>query len=201
LPVEIGVEDKELIDRCLAGDERAWQQFAGKYQPGVKAYARGVLRSMRQPASDLDAEEIVGRVFEHIVEQKFRVLRAFRWQCTLATWLKILARTACVRIVRRKNLPAEKLARSDSSPSPLDQLLSDEAHAAVRQALEELPDRDRQVLTRFFQEGQPYEQIAAELDLPMGTVATILARTRARLREILTQKGISATRGGGSPGR
>lgn len=178
------MDEKDLVARCASGQDSAWQEFVRRYAPILKSFARGALRSMRRPASDSDVDETAARVLEMLVDNRYHVLKSFRWQCSLETWLRILVRTACVRAVRRKNIGAEDLVRP-SGPTPLDEALSDERRSAVREALQRLPDRERQVLSMFFLEGHSYDEIASKLRLPMGTVATVLSRTRQKLREML----------------
>jgi len=68
--------------------------------------------------------------------------------------------------------------------------VSDELQAAVRRALEELPARDRLVLTMFFIDGLSYQQIASQAGMPMGTIATVISRSRVKLKELLKSRGI-----------
>jgi RNA polymerase sigma-70 factor (ECF subfamily) len=184
------VDEKDLVSRCAAGEDAAWQEFVQRYAPVLKSFARGALRSMRQAASDSDVDEVAAKVLEMLVDNRYHILKSFRWQCSLETWLRILVRTACVRAIRRKTPEKEDLVKTGGA-TPLDEALSDEARFAVREALSELPDRERQVLSMFFIEGFSYDEIASKLGLPMGTVATVLSRTRAKLRDMLKSKGLT----------
>jgi RNA polymerase sigma-70 factor (ECF subfamily) len=176
----------ELLRRCGSGDEAAWEEFVRTYRRTLEEIARSALRSMRRP--EADADEIVARVFSMLVENDYAALRRFRGQCSFTTWLRILVRTACVRAVRRRALPTREIARPEP-PLPLDRLESDELRDAVRRALDRLPERDRLALTLFFFDGRSYDEIASELGVPMGTVATILSRTREKLRRMITGGG------------
>ena len=73
---------------------------------------------------------------------------------------------------------------------PVDRLLAEETQAAVRAALDALPPRDRLVLSMFFIDGRSYQEIASLARLPMGTVATVISRSRLKLRELLQSKGV-----------
>jgi RNA polymerase sigma-70 factor (ECF subfamily) len=76
---------------------------------------------------------------------------------------------------------------SHSSASPAVLVERAQMQEAVETALLQLTPRDRTILTLHYQEGRSYEEIAAILDLPMGTVKTHLYRARERLRNIIKE--------------
>ncbi len=96
---------------------------------------------------------------------------------------------------RRKRL-MEKFAENsfdqrqrNESPNPLQWLLMEERREAVRQSMEQLPDRDREVLLLKYSEGLSYEQIAERLGQSPSAVQSRLHRARGRLRQqLLAQK-------------
>lgn len=182
------VEDRELVRRCCRGDEEAWQEFYGRFRPLVENMAAAALKRSRG-ARDL-VEEITADVFEALVEHDFRALRSFRWQCSLQTWLRVLVRTYMIRRIRRKRPRLEGRGFSEEGDEPPATVMAEERRREVLSALKALPDREREVLARFFLEDQGYKEISQRMGLPMGTVATIISRTRARLREILSARGV-----------
>jgi RNA polymerase sigma-70 factor (ECF subfamily) len=184
------VDEKELIDRCVARDEAAWSELLRRYQPVLRSLARQALHSIRRSARDHDVEDVVSGVLEALVGNDFRVLRSFRWQCSFETWLRVMVRTVCVRGVRRKEVDLEDLPSPEGEDLPVERLLSQETRGIVRRALDELPARERVVLSMFFIDGRTYQEISSQLGLAMGTVATIIARTRIKLRDYLVRKGI-----------
>lgn len=184
------MEERDLIERCIAGRDEAWSELLETYDPTLRHLAHLVLRSLNRPADDSEVEEIRSGVLEMLLADGSRVLRSFRWQCSFETWLRVIVRTVCVRSVRRKKIDPKELPSHAPSEAPLDRILSDERARAVKEALDSLPERERTVLSMFFIDGKPYQEISAALKLPMGTIATILARTREKMREMLRSKGI-----------
>ena len=92
---------------------------------------------------------------------------------------------------RRKRL-MEKLAENsfdqqqrNESPDPLQWLLMEERREAVRRSMEQLPDRDREILLLKYSEGLSYEQIAERLGQSPSAVQSRLHRARGRLRKQL----------------
>jgi RNA polymerase sigma-70 factor (ECF subfamily) len=184
------VDERTLIDRCLAGDEDAWRSLLGTYDPVIRTLARLVLRSLRRPADDAEIEEVRSGVLEMLLADGSRVLRSFRWQCSFESWLRVLVRTVSIRAVRRKKIDPREVSGPAAPAAPLDRLLSEERSRVVREALSQMPPREQKVLTLFFIEGQSYQEISSATGLPMGTIATVLARSRDTLREMLKARGI-----------
>jgi len=186
--------DELLVQRCLTGDPGAWRQLLEGCGPTLRNFARISLRALGARADEADVDDVCSAVFETLVARDYRVLRSFRWQCSFPTWLRLLARTAAVRSVRRKAVDRADVPLQRPAGLPLDLIVDEEARALVREEVERLPSRERAVLRMFFVDGRPYREIAEALRLPMGTVATLLARTRAALRERLERRGLG---GGG----
>lgn len=183
------MEERELIARCLAGEDGAWRLFLSTYDDVIRHLARLFLRSLQMPGDDAQVDEIRSGVLEMLVAHDSRILRTFRWQCSFATWLRVVVRTVCVRSVRRKKIDPRDVPPPAAPSEPLERLLTEERIRTVREALEALPERDQKILTMFFGEGRSYREIAGELRIPMGTVATVLARAREKLRGRLEEKG------------
>jgi RNA polymerase sigma-70 factor (ECF subfamily) len=184
------MEERELIARCLAGEDGAWRVFLSTYDEVIRHLAKLALRSCNLPGDEGHVDEIRSGVLEMLVAHDYRILRSFRWQCSFPTWLRVVVRTVCVRSVRRKKIDPRSVPPPAAPAEPLEQLLTEERLRTVRKALEGLPEREREILTMFFAEGRPYREISDALQIPMGTVATVLARAREKLRGILEGRGL-----------
>ena len=184
------MEERELITRCISGQDDAWRELVATYDGILRHLARVFLKSLNSPSDDSHVDEVRSGVLEMLVAHDFRILRTFRWQCSFETWLRVVVRTVCVRSVRRKKLDPRALPPPAASPAPIESLLTEERARVVTAALEGLPERERRVLSMFFVDGKSYREISDLLKLPMGTIATLLARTRERLRKDLESKGL-----------
>jgi RNA polymerase sigma-70 factor (ECF subfamily) len=184
------VDERDLLTSCLTGDQTAWRALLDRYGPTLSQLARIILRSLRRPGAEWEVDEVQAGVLELLVAHDCRVLRAFRWQCSFETWLRVLVRTVAIRLIRRKSVDRADRPRPDPAAQPIEQLLASETQASVRRALDELPARDRLVLTMFFIDGLSYRQIASQAGIPMGTIATVISRSRLRLKELLKRLGV-----------
>lgn len=178
------VSDESLIELLVQGESNAFTEILTRYRDKVYQFARWSADSDEQEAEDITQEVFL---------QVFRSARSYRGESKFRTWLYSLTRNVCrqhaaKRKVRRLS-PAdlsyndeERLQEiPDSSPSPLDQMEGKERQRLLRDAVERLGTIHRSVLLLRDWEGLSYEEIAAVLDIPVGTVRSRLFHARAAL--------------------
>lgn len=133
-----------------------------------------------------DAEDVAQEVFLRV----FRSLRRWDSSRPLKPWIMGIAvnrcRTWMAQRVRRPE-PVDYLQETAAGPVTDDaaELLSE-----IRAAVEALRPDYRTVFVLFHEQGQPYEEIAAELERPVGTIKTWLHRARLEVLERLRQRGM-----------
>ena len=173
-------EDAELLRAVARGDEAAFARVYDRYAPILLGLMLRILRSRPE------AEDVLQEVFLQVWQQA----RAFDPARGRAfTWLATLARSRAIdrlRAVDSRERAAQRSAE-DAPPDAAPQGRADEdairsEHAeAVRDALSELPEEQRQVLVLAYLEGMSQSEIAAAKNQPLGTVKT---RTRSALRKL-----------------
>jgi RNA polymerase sigma factor (sigma-70 family) len=159
----IELTDAQLVERCRAGDQGAWNELVERFSRYVYAIA---VRGFRLPEND--AED----VFQDVFARTFARL-----------WLAQLTRNACVDRLRagtREQPTEEPLADEiDGELERLDDALD------VHEGLQALSPNCREVLDRFFARDESYRVIGEALDLPAGTIASRISRCLGKLREKL----------------
>jgi RNA polymerase sigma-70 factor, ECF subfamily len=113
-----------------------------------------------------------------------------------SSWIMKVASNYCIDILRRRGLEkrlfgvddAESLNLSSTLPSPLSQVLTAEQGEIIRRALASLPDKFRIPIVLAYYNEFNYDQIAAVLQIPRNTVATLLFRGKQMLREKLMKE-------------
>ena len=141
-----------------------------------------------------DAEDLT----QHVFLVAYRKLGQLRSGEQARSWLFAILRNAFLKDrQKRRPTPVANLGLNiDAVPEnlpdeePIDQ-------ERLQSALNDLPEKFRIVLVMFYFEDCSYRQIAAELDLPLGTVMSRLARAKRHLRARLTEPGPAAARPGG----
>ena len=179
--------DWALVQQCAAGDEIACTRLVSDHQRMVYQLA---LHLLGDPQEALDlSQEVFLRVF--------RMLKHFRGQSTLRTWIyRIVINQASnrQRWWRRRHRSQqvaleEHTAAHGELPDRRDGAAPDrefqkrETAAIVWRALDALPFDQRAVIVLREIEGLSYEEIATSLDVAVGTVKSRLARARESLRE------------------
>jgi RNA polymerase sigma factor (sigma-70 family) len=178
--------DRDLVLRIGKGDQEAFRGLFGRYAPTAKALA---LRVVRQ--SHL-AEEIVQEAFMAL----WRNPDGYDQQRgSVKSWLMGMVHHRAVDFVRREEAHRRRAEQSipdalETEPDPADQVVEEVGapleRAAVRSALDELPAEQRQVIELMYFGGRSQSQIAADLDLPLGTVKSRTLLGMRRLRGALT---------------
>ena len=177
-----------LIERCVAGDERACADLVAAHQRTVFNLALHLLGD-RDEALDV-SQEVFLRVF--------RTLSRFRGQSALRTWIYRIVvnqarnrqrwwrrrrRTDLVSLDDHLQRCGEIEATSEVLPDRL--LASKETAARIWAAMEQLPFDQRTALVLREVDGLRYEEIAFSLGVAVGTVKSRLTRARQALREEL----------------
>jgi RNA polymerase sigma-70 factor, ECF subfamily len=171
-------QDAELLARSARGDRRAFDEIITRYGPvALRVAAR--MAPDRQAAEDI-AQEAMVRIWQRAGEFDARRAR-------LSTWLYRIVVNLCIDSRRRPQpLPlAEGFDPVDPAANAAQALEVDERGAALARAVDELPSRQRAALALVYDEGLSGAQAAAALGISAKAVERLLARARARLRELL----------------
>ena len=180
--------DLSLVQRVQRGDKGAFDVLVLKYQHKV---VKLVMRYVRNPA---EAEDIAQDAFI----KAYRALPQFRGDSAFYTWLyRIAINTAKNAVVARDRNPVnfdldmtdnEMQGRLKDSETPEALVLTDEIRTTVNAAIANLPEDLRTAIVLRELEGLSYEEIAATMDCPVGTVRSRIFRAReaidGRLREV-----------------
>jgi len=185
--------DLSLVRRVQRGDKGAFDALVLKYQHKL---VKLVMRYVRNPA---EAEDIAQEAFI----KAYRALPQFRGDSAFYTWLyRIAINTAKNAVVSRDRSPIEyNIDRNDAteesydmqgrmkdSETPEGLVLTDEIRRTVNAAIEALPEDLKTAIVLRELDGLSYEEIAAAMDCPVGTVRSRIFRAREaidrRLREV-----------------
>ncbi len=202
IPVPATDSDQVLVERTLAGDARAFEFLVLKYQRRVERLIGRLVR---------DADLVEDLAQETFI-RAYRALGQFRGEAQFYTWLyRIAVNTAKKALVelRRDPMVTETALRNaaagdddetsvvendlTSPETPESLLAAKEIANAVQAAMQALPEELRQAVTLREIEGLSYEDIAAMMNCPIGTVRSRIFRAReaisARVRPLLDRQG------------
>ena len=179
-------QEQELLDRCLAGEDSAWEAL-------LRAYTRKIYNlCYRLTGRVEEAEDVTQEVFIKV----FQTLKTYQAaQGSFATWLNRVARNHLVDHYRRARKDRvtssleDELTEAEQKPSqqtePTGQVESRERREVLQMALDKLsPDLREAVILRDLHD-LDYEEIAQVLRVPQGTVKSRINRGRLELGRVL----------------
>jgi RNA polymerase sigma factor (sigma-70 family) len=180
--------DPELIAKCLEHDAEAWEVLIRRYQRLVAS----ITHKYGLPAED--ASDILQSVFMTLFQQ----LAALRKQDKLSSWIITVTVRECHKL-RRRPTPTESLDNPAREPlgepaepgAQAESLLVLEKQHFIRQAVAQLPEPCRNLLTALFyrEEPTPYAEISRQFGIPVASIGPTRGRCLARLKISLKKIG------------
>lgn len=176
--------DQELVERVQQGDKRGFDLLVRKYQNKI---VHLVTRYLHDP---IEAQDVAQEAFI----KAYRALPSFRGDSAFYTWLyRIAINTAKNYLVaQNRRPPTDDIDAQDAEQfsgetglkeyaTPERLALRDEIESTIIAAIEALPEELRTAITLRELEGLSYEEIAAAMDCPIGTVRSRIFRARAAI--------------------
>jgi RNA polymerase sigma-70 factor (ECF subfamily) len=167
--------ERLLILRCQAGGEDALRELITRYSPGLRLFLK------KMTASATTADDLLQETWFDV----FRSINALKRPEAFSAWLYRIARNKAYRELRRRPPPVVVEVNLEELPSVEEQSFTVEEAEYVREALDELPVEQREVLVLRFVEGMSYEQIANVIASPLGTVRSRIHYAKRALKEKL----------------
>ncbi len=190
-PSESSEQDRILVEQALAGNERAFRILMQKYD---KALHHHIYRMVRTKG---EVEDLVQESFI----KAFSALTSYSSDYAFSTWLYKIATNHTIDYLRKKKLPTFSIDKPiltkdgnleyevpDITYRPDRHVVADQRRALIQQAIDSLPEKYHRVIVLRHQQEKSYEEIAQELDLPLGTVKAHIFRARKLLYKYLRGK-------------
>ena len=185
------MSEAELVKRLKHGDREAFNVLVKEYEGKIINIAYGML-SDKEEALDA-SQEVFIRIYKSI--------DSFKGNSSLSTWIYTIAVNICRDCLRKRQRSAktvsidtslnedmEVMEIADTSLTPEQKIEQTERQKLVRQAIDELSEEYKTVITLCDIEGMAYDKIAEILKCPTGTVKSRLNRARAALRNKISEK-------------
>lgn len=196
----------DLIDRCIKGDKRAWDEFVGRYSKLVFWAVKHRLGRFGYNFSEEDVKDIHQDVFFFVYTK--RKLAQLKDKSKVAGWLAMVAATCAADYMRnsRRQSPPDAMsiyaninrngdefalegtiaADAQDPPSELDRA---ELKGVAQRTINALPAKERLILTLNLLENKKHREISEMLNMPANTVSTIISRAKEELKRRLEDIG------------
>lgn len=186
------LEDFKLIDRAVAGDDKAFAKLLQRYKRPVYHMILKMVRNVD------DAEDLMIESFA----KAFKSLHKFKKDFTFSTWLFRIATNNTIDFIRKKKINTLSIENTytnddgesvsidirDRNPNPQEEAIKAQKEELMLVFVGMLPAKyQKLVRLRYYQE-LSYEEIATELEAPLGTVKAQLHRARELLYDLVKNK-------------
>lgn len=187
------LEDFKLIDMAVGGDDKAYAKLLQRYKRPVYHMILKMVRNID------DAEDLTMESFS----KAFRSLARFKKDFTFSTWLFRIATNNTIDFIRKKKLNTLSIQNTftdddgqsvsidvedDGTLNPQDEAIKAQKEELIQVFVNMLPGKyQKLVRLRYFHE-LSYEEIAEELEAPLGTVKAQLHRARELMYDLVKNK-------------
>ncbi len=183
--------DRELVSLALEGDQRAYALL-------VKKYKKGLVLHIRRTIGD---EEVIEDLVQEAFIKAFKALKTYSTSYAFSTWLYKIASNHAIDYKRKRRLTTISLDKPtltkdgevrheipDVTYRPDQEIEGGQRENIIQEAIDSLPPKYNRVIVMRHQQEKSYEEIAQELDLPLGTVKAHIFRARRLLYMRLKDK-------------
>lgn len=180
-------DEAALIDRCRRQDVEAFGRFVDTYQNRVYGFVRRMIPNQEEAAD----------VTQEVFIRAYQSFGRFDGRSSVRTWLFRIAHNLCIDRVRKTDRSPNEVALvdplegveeidvADTRWQPDQLVMNDELMEVVEEGIRTMSEKLRSVLLLHDKEDMQYEEIAALLNIPVGTVKSRLFLARAHLQEVL----------------
>jgi RNA polymerase sigma-70 factor (ECF subfamily) len=191
-----GLSDKArndllLVELAKNGNEKAFSNLLSRYRDSI------YYMLLKMVNNTSDAEDLTIEAFG----KAFRNLDSFTPEFAFSTWLFKIATNNCIDFIRKKQVTPTLINQLQDDldiltvniqsdlPDPEETLINDQKIAVLRDIVNQLKPRYRNLIELRYYKEYSYEEIAAEMKLPLGTVKAQLYRAKSLLFNIFTKTG------------
>lgn len=186
--------ERDLVLACANGAADDWEDFVRRYDRHIRLTVEAVRRRYDAPRCETD--DMVAAVYERLLEDRCRRLRAWEERSKFATYLVLVARRLCLDYIRKHNKDFgvdrfdDILDQPAGGGAPDDEAARKARLDALRAAIDALPPKQALIM-RMRLEGHSLRKIAEVLKLPFGTVSVENSRALETLRKTLHPEDLS----------
>jgi RNA polymerase sigma-70 factor (ECF subfamily) len=163
---------------------RAWVNFVDRFLGLMIHVVNHTARTRGLPLDDDTRDDLVAEIFAVIVADKYAVLRRFQKNCSLATYLSVIARRIAVRRLMTRSPATLSDELLDQQGQPDRDLAQFEDAEEVERLLTRLSPNEAQVVRMYHLEGLSYQEISRQIGIQESSIGPVLSRARNKMRQV-----------------
>ena len=177
--------DRELLRDCLAKAPDAWENFTDRFL-GLVIHIISHTAISRNIALSQDlSDDLVADVFLSWIDKDSAILRRFRGQSSLATYLTVVSRRVVLRRMSQLRLPQSHQSIEELRLDPVDRQTNSYTRDEIEHleaSIEKLSQNEAQAVRMFHLEGKSYSEIGSHIGMAENSVGPFLSRAREKIR-------------------
>lgn len=175
--------DRELLERCLSRSPDAWKDFTDRFLGLVLHVVNQTSFARNLQITPESRDDLVAEVFLAVLDKDYAILRKFRGQSSLATYLTVVARRIIVRRLAQLRIPTSLSNEAAAQiETPAASSLSLEDRETLEKSLQKLSNDEARAIRMFHLEGRSYQEISSETGIPSHSLGPFLSRAREKMR-------------------
>ncbi|MFC1596590.1 RNA polymerase sigma factor, partial [Planctomycetota bacterium] len=171
--------DRNLLERCLERKARAWEDFVDRFMGLVVHVVSHTAQARSVRLTPDDCDDLCSEVFLNVIKDDFGILRRFRGQSSLATYLTVVTRRIVVKRMMQNKMAtpltegaAGRAAQDAADPKPQpEQRVSDREE--VGRLMEGLGDGEARIVRMYHLEGKSYQEISRAVGVSENSIGPI----------------------------
>jgi len=171
----------DKFEKLKCGDAHAWEELVAETSPKLFALFGSMLG-----LPDSRVRELVSEVYA----KAYKNIKNFRGESQIKTWLSAIATNLARDYIRKIQMEKKHINYEDTNELEfsVEQPEIDDESDKIRILLEEMPETYRKALMLYYMEEHKYEKISQIMNIPIGTVKTLLFRGKKMMRELYIKK-------------
>ena len=172
-------DDRQLTRLVLGGDSTAFEYLFDRYRDAIHRLF------LQRTGNAEDADDLLQETFIKV----YLNLHRYSEEYTFGQWLYTIARNTFIDYVRKRqddlSIDEKFSAPASSAPTPEESIINSQQRGQIEHCIARLPENYRTLIRMRFFDEYSYEEIAAKLSLPLGTVKTQIHRARERMCRLI----------------
>lgn len=177
--------DRQLLDRCLARESRAWEEFVDRFAGLLAKVVDHCAQARSLSLDSAQKEDLCAEILLTLIRDDMAVLKRFQRRASLATYLTVIGRRVALRQLLRHRHQVQ--SQADLDPE-LKAILNPDLDSAdqVAYLLDQLNDLEAKLVQGFYLESLSYRDLALLHDIPENSIGPTLQRARQKMLRALT---------------